>query len=70
MGVLQSSGFIVAISPKSSELLEIPDPPVSDFGTSGFVELGSIEHISALCIGCKLEHLEWQIRISGFSITY
>jgi hypothetical protein len=35
-GVLQSSGLAIAISSKSSEPLEIPDPPVSDSETSVF----------------------------------
>jgi hypothetical protein len=37
----------------SSEILEILDPPVSEIGPSGFVELGSTEQIVALHIDQK-----------------
>jgi hypothetical protein len=41
----------IVVSLKSFEFLEIPDPPVSEIGPSGFAELGSAEQISADCIG-------------------
>jgi hypothetical protein len=41
---------------KLSELLEIPEHPVSETGASGFAELGSAEQALAVCIGCKPEH--------------
>jgi hypothetical protein len=36
--------------------LEFLDHPISETVPSGFAESGSIEEISALCIGQKLEH--------------
>jgi hypothetical protein len=47
---------MTAILSKSSEPLEILDPPVSESGTSDFVEFGLVEQILELCIGYKLEH--------------
>jgi hypothetical protein len=53
-----------------SEVLEIPDPPVSNSGTFGFAELGPVEQILALCISYKPEHPKWQTGTSGFARTY
>jgi L-fucose isomerase-like protein len=39
--ISNSSSSTVTVSRKSFELVKILDPPVSDFGTSGFVELDS-----------------------------
>jgi hypothetical protein len=55
-GVLQSSGSVIIVSLKLSELLEILDHPVSETRPSNFVESGSVEQASALHINQKLEH--------------
>jgi hypothetical protein len=55
---------------KLSELLEIPDPLVSNSETSCFAELGSAGQILALYIGYKPEHLEWQTETYDFFRTY
>jgi hypothetical protein len=50
----------------SFEILKIPNPPVSEIGTFGFIELGSAEQTVALCIGQKLDYPVWQTETSGF----
>jgi hypothetical protein len=49
-----------------SEVLEIPDPLVSEIGLSGIAELGLAEQIFAPCIGPKPDCLVWQTGTSGF----
>jgi hypothetical protein len=50
-----------------SEVLEILDPPISETELSGFVELGSVEQIFALRIGCKPNYLVCQTGTFSFS---
>jgi hypothetical protein len=49
--------LVVIVLLDSSEDLEIPDPSISEIGSSGFVELGLAKQIVALHIDQKSEHL-------------
>jgi hypothetical protein len=66
----KSSGSVVVILSKSSELLEILDHPVSKTGPSGFAESDSRKQISALYISQKLDHPVHQTGTSIFSRIY
>jgi hypothetical protein len=50
--------------------LQISDPPISEIGPSGFVELNSTQQIVALYISQKSNHSIWKTGTSDFSSTY
>jgi hypothetical protein len=56
----------IIVSLISFEVLEIPNPPVSETRPSNFAKLGSAEQIVALYVGRKLEHPVWQTGTTVF----